>query len=189
MKTIRLFEFFCVFPFQSIFGGQSQLETTYQPLDAFTKSEIEIVSVTCLHWYANSSSSSVDLIGVRNVPPSDNPEEANEDLNLASVCGVGFSTSDLGLEQEPLQLTLDATKFNVPKRYSSHAKEDIIRACLECLRLCTPEKLKNTPVTLKCGDADHEWLAKIVAEFNASDRSKVFFPAQNPKAMHSEKGN
>ncbi len=163
---------------QVAFGGQSSLETTYQPLDAVSKSDIEIVPVTCLQWYSNSASSSVDLIGIRNVPPTDNPKEANEDLNLASVCGVKFSTSDLGSEQAPPHLTLDATKFGVPERFSNHSKESIIRACLECLRRCIPQKLGNTPVTLKCGDSDKEWLTKIVIEFNTSDRSKVFFNPQ-----------
>ncbi len=72
----------------------------------------------------------------------------------------------------------DATKFGIPERFSSHSKENVVRACMECLRLCTPPRLKNTPVTLKCGDTDKEWLTKIVTEFNASDRSKVFF---NPR--------
>ena len=121
------------------------METTYQPLDEFGKSDIVIVPVTCLQWYSNSASSAVDLIGVRNVPPTDNPKEANEDLNLASVCGVKFSTSDLGSEQAPLHLTLDATKFSVPERFSSHSKENIVRACLECLRLCTPRN-SRTPL-------------------------------------------
>lgn len=159
------------------FGGQSALETTFQPLAGASKSEIEIVSVTCLHWYAGSASSGVDLIGVRNVPPTDNPKEANEDLNLASICGVKFSTSDLGVEDAPPQLTLDATKFAVPERFSGFSKESVIRACLECLRLCTPDKLEKTPVTLLCGEADKEWVSKIVNEFNASDRSKAFFPS------------
>jgi hypothetical protein len=70
---------------------------------------------------------------------------------------------------------LDATKFGVPERFSSRTKENVIRACLECLRLCTPPKLKSTPVTLKCDDTDKEWLMKIVTEFNTSDRSKPFF--------------
>ena len=154
------------------------METTFQPLSGTSKSEIAITSVTCLHWYSSSASSGVDLIGIRNVPPTDNPQEAHEDLNLASICGVKFSTSDLGLEQAPPQITLDATKFTVPEAFSGHPKENIIRACLECLRLCTPEKLEHTPVTLLCGDADREWLSKIVTEFNASDRSKAFFPVR-----------
>jgi len=160
---------------QFVFAGQSALETTYQPLDGVGKSSIWIVPVTCHHWYANSASSSVDLIGVRNVPPTDNPEYAKEDLNLASACGVKFSTSDLGLDQAPLQIWLDATNFGIPGRFANHSREDIVRACLECLRLCTQGRLGKTAVTLKCRDADREWLAKIVAEFNACDRSKAFF--------------
>lgn len=174
MKSIRVVGILSVL-LQFAVGGQSALETTYQPLDHFSKSSIWIVPVTCLHWYANSASSAVDLIGVRNVPPSDMPENAKEDLNLASACGVKFSTSDLGLEQAPLQIWLDATKFGIPERFANHSREDIVRACLECLRRCTQGRLNQTAVTLKCGDADREWLMKIVAEFNTCDRSKVFF--------------
>ena len=152
--------------------------TTYQPLVENSKSSIWIVPVTCLHWHANSASSGVDLIGVRNVPPTDQPEQAKEDLNLASRCGLKFSTSDLGLDQAPLQLILGATEFDVPERFSFFNREDIVRACLECLRLCTPLPLTKTPVTLKCRDADKEWLTKIVIEFNSCDRSKAFFTPQ-----------
>jgi hypothetical protein len=45
------------------------------------------------------------------------------------------------------------------------------------LRRCLPEKLLKTPVTLKCNDADREWMSKIVTDFNAHDRAKVFWEA------------
>lgn len=155
-------------------GGQSALTTTYQPLDGLAKAGILIAPVVCHHWYANSASSSVDLIAVRNVPPTDNPTQATEDLNLASVCGVKFSTCDLGVQTITPMITMDATEFQVPKRFS-HPKEEIVRASLECLRLCLPEVLRKTPVTLKCNEENKEWMQKIVAEFNAQPRTKVFY--------------
>lgn len=155
-------------------GGQSALTTTYQPLDGLAKAGIMIAPVVCHHWYANSSSSAVDLIAVRNVPPTDNPTQATEDLNLASACGVKFSTSDLGVQPITPMITMDATAFLIPKRFS-HPKEEIVRASLECLRLCLPDVLQTTPVTLKCNENDKEWMQKIVAEFNTEPRSKVFY--------------
>jgi hypothetical protein len=71
-------------------------------------------------------------------------------------------------------ITMDATAFLIPNRFS-HPKEEIVRASLECLRLCLPEVLQTTPVTLKCKENDKEWMQKIVAEFNAQPRTKVFY--------------
>lgn len=159
---------------QLALGGESALTTTYQPLDGLGKAEIVISPVVCHHWYANSASSAVDLIGVRNVPPTDNLTQATEDLNLASVCGVKFSTCDLGVQRITPMITMDASKFLVPERFS-HPKEEVVRACLECLRLCLPEVLRTTPVTLKCKEEDKEWMQKIISEFNAHPRSRPFY--------------
>ena len=161
---------------RSAVAGESALTTTYQPLDGLGSGRIAIVPVTCHHWYSHSASSAVDLIATRNVPPTDNPAEAHKDLNLASVCGVKFTTSDLGAQGVTPMITMDASGFILPKRFA-HPKEEIIRASLECLRLCIPEKLRTTPVTLKCKDADKEWISKIVSEFNVQPRTKVFYVA------------
>ncbi|RYD32831.1 MAG: hypothetical protein EOP87_12135, partial [Verrucomicrobiaceae bacterium] len=87
-------------------AGESALTTTFQPLDTLGGGGIAIVPVICHHWYSSSASSPVDLIAAVNVPPTDNPAEAKEDLNLASVCGVKFSTSDLGDDDVPLKVTI-----------------------------------------------------------------------------------
>ena len=148
---------------------------TYQPLDGLGSGSIHIAQVTCHDWNAQSGmATQIGLISVPNIPPSNNPSKAIEDLNLASICGVQFGASDIGDPQAALGLTLDATKFAVPGRFS-HPPEDILRASLECLRRCLPDKLRNTPVTLKCGDSDRGWMSKVVSEFNAHDRAKVFF--------------
>lgn len=159
-------------------AGESALTTTYQPLGGLGSGRIQIVPVTCHHWYCHSGASAVDLIDVPNVPPTDHPKQAKENLNLASACGVGLSTSDLGDPGAPLGITIDLTGFSVTKRFG-HPREDIVRACLECLRRAMPEKLIGTPVTLKASDADLPWADPIVKEFNKHDRKKVFFtPAQ-----------
>lgn len=153
-------------------GGESSLTVTYQPLDGLGSGEITISQVTCHDWYSQNGSA-VGLISVPNVPPTNNAKDATENLNLASVCRVRFGASDLGDPEAALELTLDATEFVIPKRFD-HSRENIIRSCLECLRLCLPDKLRETPLNFKAGDSDKQWLSEIVREFNAHDRKKVF---------------
>ncbi|HEX2751037.1 MAG TPA: hypothetical protein VHM91_23720 [Verrucomicrobiales bacterium] len=160
---------------QPLPAGESSLTVTYQPLDGLGSGEITISSVTCHDWSSHTGmATAIGLISAANVPPTNNPAKATENLNLASVCGVRFSASDIGDPRAALELTMDVTRFSVPKRYS-YPRENIIRSCLECLRRCLPEKLLKTPLTLKASDTDKAWVSKIVSEFNACDRKKVFY--------------
>ena len=155
-----------------LIGGESSLTTTYQPLDGLGAGTIRICEVPCHDWYSHSGQpTSIGLISVANIPPTNNPKEATENLNLASVCGVQFSCGDI---EQISELTFDATRFAIPKRFN-HPREDIVRACLECLRRCLPDKLLQTPVTLKSSKENNEWLSEIVRQFNEHDRKKVFF--------------
>lgn len=156
-------------------GGESSLTITYQPLDGLGSSVIAISQVTCHDWYSHSGqATAIGLISAPNVPPTNNPKEATENLNLASVCGVRFYSSDIGDPQAAPEMTLDATNFVIPKRFD-HPRENVIRSSLECLRLCLPEKLRDTALTLKASDSDKAWLSKIVLAFNSHDRRKVFY--------------
>lgn len=158
----------------AVLGGESSLTITYQPLDGLGSGDIAISQVTCHDWNSHSgTATAIGLISAPNVPPTNNPEKATENLNLASACGVQFYASDIGDPKAALELTMDVTKFVIPTRFG-HSRENIIRSCLECLRLCLPEKLRDTPVTLKAADSDKPWLSEIVREFNAHDRRKVF---------------
>jgi hypothetical protein len=160
---------------QAAFAGESSLTVTYQPLDSLGSGSIHIAQVTCHDWYSHSGQATqLGLISAPNVPPTNNRKEAIENLNLASVCGLGFWSSDLGDPRAALELTMVATGFKVPER-SGHTREDIIRASLECLRHCLPERLQKTAVTLTCSETDKPWMEKILSEFNAHDRTKVFF--------------
>ena len=160
---------------RAVFGGESSLTTTYQPLDGLGSGAITISQVTCHDWFSHSgTATAIGLISARNVPPTNNPKMATEDLNLASVCGVHFYASDVGDPKAALELGMSVRNFVIPKRFG-HPRENIIRSCLECLRLCLPEKLRHTPVTLDAADADKPWLSEIVREFNAHDRRKVFY--------------
>lgn len=158
-------------------AGESALTTTYQPLDGLGSGEVTVVQVTCHHWYANSVGSAVDLIHVRNVPPTDNPKKATANLNLASRCGLKFSTNDLGDPDAKPMILFDATRFDESKS-GGYEREEIVRASLECLRRCLPPVLTNTKVTLKCKDSDKSWLTAIVDQFNASPRDKEFFESR-----------
>jgi hypothetical protein len=158
-------------------GGESILTATYQPLDGLGSGRIAIVQVTCHHWYSQSASSAVDLIHRRNVPPTDNPKEATEDLNLASRCGLKFSTNDLGAGGADPSILLDASLFDASKS-GGYDKKAIIRASLECLRRCAPAGIVATKVRLKCKDEDREWLSVIVDQFNSAPRNKLFYEAR-----------
>lgn len=160
---------------QSASAGESALTVTFQPLDGLGSGEITIASVTCHDWSAHSGmATAIDLISAKNVPPTNNPKQATADLNLASVCGVGFGASDIGDPRAPLELIMDVTEFD-PSRGGGYQREQIIRASLECLRRCLPEKLRGTPVTLRAKPEDKAWIEGIVREFNAHDRGKVFY--------------
>ncbi len=153
---------------------ESELLTTYQPLNGLGSGSIIIAPVTCHQWFASSAAGPVNFISAKNVPPTDNPEKATADLNLANVYGLHFSTSDLGSPQDPVTMTLDATHFRIAE--AGHPKEDVVRASLECLRICAgSERFSKVPLTVKLPQKDSRWLEKIVDEFNRHDREKVFF--------------
>jgi hypothetical protein len=154
-------------------AGEASLTQTYQPLDGLGSGEIKIVAVTCHHWFSGSASSAVNLIAAANVPPTDNPAEAKDDLNLASVFGLKFTTSDLGDAKIPLELNMDVSRCKDPE--DSYPPEDVIRASLECVRLAAPEVLARTPLTLIGAKPGHQWIEDIVREFNAHNRKKVFY--------------
>lgn len=155
-------------------AGESALTMTYQPLSGLGSGRVIVVPVACHHWYAHSGASAVDLIGLKNVPPTDNAEQATFDLNLASVIGLRFGTNDLGAVGSEPMILLDASELIANDPYE-HPRAEVVRASLECLRRCLPEQLLKTPVTLKCKPDDKEWLSKLVDEFNSHPRSKPFF--------------
>ena len=160
---------------QATFAGESSMTMTYQPIDGLGSGKIYIMQVACHDWYSHSGQATqIGLISAQNSPPTNNRKEATEDLNLTSVSGLRFGSSDIGDSKAALELSMNATGFAVPKRFNHH-REEIIRASLECLRRCLPEQLVKTPVTLRCSDFDKQWMEQIVSEFNAHDRSKIFF--------------
>jgi len=179
MKSLPLIVILYVL-LQPLFAGESALTKTFQPffwLGAGAGVPI-ITEVTCHDWYTSSGRpTAIGLISAPNIPPTNNPAEATEDLNLASVCGVYFYTSDIGNPKAALSVTMDCTKFvKPPKRYGD-PRRSVFRASLECLRRTLPDKLFKTPVTLKASDADMKWMSAIIREFNEHDRSKEFYSA------------
>lgn len=177
IKTIYVAITTCLLIASVAHAGESALTTTYQPLAGLGAGDVKVVQVTCHHWYAHGSSSPVDLIHLRNVPPTDNPQEATEDLNLSSRCGLKFSINDFRTAGSVPIVLLDATLFDATKS-GGYDKEAVIRASLECLRRCLPVKWATTKVSLRCKDADKEWLVSIVSQFNKAPKDKVFYKAQ-----------
>lgn len=179
MKSIFILSLFTALT-RVLFGGESALTVTYQPLDGLGSVRVVISQVTCHDWYSHSgAATAIGLISAPNVPPTNNPEKATEDVNLASICKVHFEASDIGNPSAPLGLTMDLTKFSIPENIGQTA-EEIIRSSLECLRRCLPAKLRNTALTFKSKDSDRAWVDVIVREFNVHKRHKVFHrPREN----------
>ncbi len=172
--TMKLTTTICTLLATTLFslGDSSGLTTTYQPLDGLDVGRIEITMVTCRDGYvASGTPTSIGLISVPNVPPTNEPK-ATENLNLASACGLQFIYFD---NDATVELRLDANAFSIPKRFDDYSREDILRASLECLRLCLTEPLRKKPLILQAAEADKKWMTKIVGEFNAHNRRKVFF--------------
>ncbi|MGC6425838.1 MAG: hypothetical protein ACON5H_02440 [Akkermansiaceae bacterium] len=161
-----------------LLGRESELTVTYQPLNGLGSGSIFVSPVTCHQWYASSVAGPVSFISAKNIPPTDNPERANFDINLASATGLNFSTSDLGAPDAPLTMTLDASQFDIGN--SGWDKTEILRASLECLHRCTAEgRLSTVKLAVKLPEKDAQWIEKIVDEFNNHDRSKPFFKSDS----------
>jgi len=159
----------------SLHAGESALTTTYQPLTGLGTGGIRIVQVTCHDWYSHSGTpTQIPLISAKNVPPTNNPKQATQDLNLASTCGLRFHASEPDSGRE---LILDATSFPASPQAGT-SREEILRASLECLRRCLPENWRRQALTLNTSDEHKEWMAEIVNEFNTHDRTKVFFTSE-----------
>ncbi len=143
------------------------LVRTYQP---FAWNSITIESVTCYAWNAQSYlGDALRYISAKNIPPNF-AKESSGDLNLASTSHLFFD-NDYGPDHS-LMLFMNADEFVIPESY---AREDIVKASLECVRRVLPPKMLKTPLTFSASAENKEWMGKIVDEFNRHDRSKVFF--------------
>lgn len=156
-------------------AGESMLTTTYQPLNGLRGGGIRIVPVACHDWYRSSGmQTQISLISAKNVPPTNNAKEATQDLNLASVYGVRFSGDPANVNGKGRELSVYAPGLGTSNP-SGYPPEQVFRASLECLRLALPPELRGETLTLKDPEKHAAWLAEIVKEFNAHDRTKVFF--------------
>lgn len=154
-------------------GGESALTTTFQPLAGLGAGRIHVTPVTC-HDVHPGPGSAIRLISASNVPPTDAPNIANADLNLASLCGVTFIPGDLGAPRATPSLTMDCTKYVAPPKQFAYPREEIIRACLECLRRNLSGSLLKVPVRLRASEANTAWMSRLVDEFNRHDRRNPF---------------
>ncbi|MDI1312596.1 hypothetical protein [Prosthecobacter sp.] len=149
----------------------SALVRTYQP---FGMDRITIEPVTCYAWNAQIAVDDALLyISAKNEAPNFSKTPVG-DLNLASTSHLSFSNSESGTGR-PMKVVMKADEFVITEGYT---REDIVKACLECVRRVLPEKLRNTPLTFSASPENKAWMSKIVDEFNQHDRSKVFYGAE-----------
>ena len=146
---------------------EAGLVRTYQP---FGWDGITIEPVTCYVWNTHSGlDDALRYISAKNVPPTF-AKEPSGDLNVASTSRLFFDKqSGPGM---PLKLFMKADEFVVTEDYS---REEIVKACLECVRRVLPPKYLKTPLTFSASPENQGWMSKIVDEFNRHDRSKVFY--------------
>lgn len=155
-------------------AGESGLLNTYQPLNGLGSGVIIIEPVTCFVWNMHSGEmNELRYISAKNVPPTFS-EKSSGDLNLASISHLSFDGEKE--KGKPLKLFMDADQFVATA--GGYPREDIVKACLECVRRVLPVKLRNTPLTFSASAENKAWMSKIVDEFNRHDRSKVFYQAE-----------
>jgi hypothetical protein len=146
---------------------EAALVRTYQP---FAWDGIAIEKVTCYAWTAQSRvGDALRFISAPNVPPNFS-KQPEEDMNLASISHLHFD-NERGPGM-PLTLFMKADEFSAPKDYS---REEVVKACLECVRRVLPPEMLKTPLTFSASAENRGWMGKIVDEFNAHDRSTVFY--------------
>jgi hypothetical protein len=150
---------------------------TYQPLGGMANGTIHIVPVMCISMYAFSDdekSLPISFISAPYIPPSDNKAG---NVNQAKEAGISFGIRHddpkapqiiLSVESLPDD-TESANKFN-------NTSEVVFTASLECLRLCTPPKLKNAAVVLSTKAADKGWLELLLGKYNKHNKDLPFYP-------------
>lgn len=159
---------------QPLFAGESALTKTYQPLDGLGAGRIMVTDVACHDWYSHSGMPiSISLICAPNIPPTNNPKQAKSNLNLAPISGLKLHYTEVGKDFK-YKFTLDARGLQDAKPQEWNG-ENVVRATLECLRRCLPEKYKQAQIELLEPEGDVGWLRKIVSAFNKHDRAKTFF--------------
>ena len=151
------------------FAGESGLLRTFQPLDATGAGWVSIEQVTCfVQNFDSGEASAIRYISIKNVPPTQS-EKGTADLNLASTCHIYFDCQNS--EGKEPKVSMDAERF-VDRGFP---REEILRASLECLRRVLPANLLKTELTFSASPENHEWMEKIVSEFNQCDKSKEFY--------------
>lgn len=146
---------------------EAGLVRTYQP---FAWDGLTIEKVTCYAWNAQSSvNDALRYISAPNVPPNFSKTPV-DDLNVASTSHLFFDSEDGSGELQ--RLFMNADEFEVTKGYE---REDIVKACLECVRRVLPPRMLKMPLTFSASPENKGWMSKIVDEFNRHDRSQVFY--------------
>ena len=151
---------------------------TYQPLGGMANGTIRVESVICISRHAfNDDDKSLPMrfISEPYLPPSDTMLK-QQNVNQAKEAGISFGISYKNPEAPQIILSVEnlpddnesANKFN-------NTREALFTASLECLRLCTPDKLKDVTVVLSTKFADKAWLEEIIRKYNKHKKDLPFY--------------
>ena len=160
------------------FASEPGFVTSFQPLGRMAGNDLRIAQVTCISkWAFSDDDRTVPIYLIHRPfhPPTDTDAKSHN-CNLASVVGLTFKV-DSTLRDE-LKIVLDASSLKTEKETLEVAgvdRELVIMASLECLRRCTPHKLKNLKVIVIAKDEDKQAVEKIVQNFNQHDKATPFF--------------
>lgn len=153
-----------------VFAGESGLIRTFQPLGGIAAPGISVEAVTCyVSNFHSHQATPIEYIATKNIPPTNSDKESG-DLNLASTSHIYFEFQNSEAKEPKLSMQTD--EFAIPVSYK---REDIVRACLECLRRVLPPEQLKTKLSFTSSLKNREWMGKIVSEFNHCDRGKVFY--------------
>lgn len=149
---------------------------TYQPLGGLANGTVHVESVTCVSRNAYSDDDLILPISYISAPYTPPGDAGLENVNLAADAGVQFVVSHEDPKHPRIILLVEslpdedggADKFN-------NTRDTVFMACLECLRLCVPEKLKDAPVVLVTKSKDRVWLEQIIEKYNKHKKSLPFY--------------
>ena len=155
--------------FRAVFGGESSLTQTYQPLDGLGSGEIVIAPVMCHDWYSHSGfPTAITLIGAKNVPPTNAPQ-AIGNINLAFEAGIKLSyAEDTGGR---MTITIDFQTLQVPR---GREELQLVAVTLECLRLVVGERLDQMSIRASLKSSGQEHLRQLLEEFIKHPKKKPF---------------
>ena len=158
------------------FAGETCVTYTYQVLSGLGDGGARVEKVYCADHYALSGEpTAFQLIAAPNYPPTNSPTPIS-DVNLASAAGIKVEISS---NKTPLEVTINATKIALPKRFDMDSKE-LLRAVLESVRrTAVLLEIKDYHINLKSSADLEEQGAKLLKSFRKHPKSKPYWVPEN----------